>query len=189
MDDKTRRKRNLWMFPLGTVGRDMVYCLFANFLLTYIMFTRTLTNAQLASITAIMVGARIFDALNDPLMGNIIERTRTKWGKYKPWQTIGILSTAVVVALTFNSRLTGWSFVVFFGIMYFCYSITYTMHDIAYWGMVPSLGSDPDARNMFTSRATLFAGAGSPTVISAFSTERKTGTKAREASSFSFAAS
>ena len=161
MDDKARQKRNLWMFPLGTVGRDMVYCLFANFLLTYVLFTKTLTNAQLAAITAIMVGARIFDALNDPLMGNIIERTRTKWGKYKPWQLIGILSTAFVVAFTFNSSLTGWPFVVFFGVMYFCYSITYTMHDIAYWGMVPSLGSDPDARNMFTSRATLFAGVGS----------------------------
>lgn len=161
MEDKARQKKNLWMFPLGTVGRDMVYCLFANFLLTYILFTKTLSTAQLAAITAIMVGARIFDALNDPLMGNIIERTRTRWGKYKPWQLIGILSTAVVVFFTFNSSLTGWPFVIFFGVMYFCYSITYTMHDISYWGMVPSLGSDPDARNMFTSRATLFAGVGS----------------------------
>ncbi|MBQ9562109.1 MAG: MFS transporter [Lachnospiraceae bacterium] len=161
MSDEQRKKRNLWMFPLGTVGRDMVYCLFANFLLTYIIFTRTPTNAQLFAITAIMVCARVFDALNDPIMGNIIERTRTKWGKYKPWQAIGIVSTAVVIYLTFNSKLEGWSFVVFFGVMYFCYSITYTMHDIAYWGMVPSLGSDADARNMFTSRATLFAGVGS----------------------------
>ncbi|MBR1758961.1 MAG: MFS transporter [Lachnospiraceae bacterium] len=161
MDDKQRLKRNLWMFPLGTVGRDMVYCLFANFLLTYILFTRSLTNSQIFAITVIMVCARVFDALNDPIMGNIIERTRTKWGKYKPWQLIGILSTAVVVYLTFNSKLEGWSFIVFFGVMYFCYSITYTMHDISYWGMVPSLGSDADARNMFTSRATLFAGVGS----------------------------
>ena len=160
MNDEQRKKRNLWMFPLGTVGRDMVYCLFANFLLTYILFTRSLTNAQLLAITVIMVCARVFDALNDPLMGNIIERTRTKWGKYKPWQAIGIVSTAVVIYLTFNTKLQGWSFIVFFGVMYFCYSITYTMHDIAYWGMVPSLGSDADARNQFTSRATLFAGIG-----------------------------
>ena len=85
MNDEQRKRRNLWMFPLGTVGRDMVYCLFANFLLTFILFTRSLTNAQLFAITAIMVCARVFDALNDPIMGNIIERTRTKWGKYKPW--------------------------------------------------------------------------------------------------------
>ena len=107
-----------------------------------------------------MVAARIFDALNDPIMGNIIERTRTKWGKYKPWLTIGIALTCVVVYLAFNVQLQGWAFVVFFGVIYFCYSIAYTMHDISYWGMIPSLGSDGAVRDQFTSRATLFAGVG-----------------------------
>ena len=81
MEDKKQTRRNLILFPLGTVGRDMVYSLVTNFLLTFVLFTRSLTAAQLSAITAIMVGARIFDALNDPIMGNIIERTRTKWGK------------------------------------------------------------------------------------------------------------
>ena len=85
MDDKKLIKKNLWMFPLGTVGRDMMYCLVTNFLLTFIMFTKGLTAAQLGAITAIMVAARVFDALNDPIMGNIIEMTHTKWGKFKPW--------------------------------------------------------------------------------------------------------
>ena len=84
MEDKKQTRRNLILFPLGTVGRDMVYSLVTNFLLTFVLFTRSLTAAQLSAITAIMVGARIFDALNDPIMGNIIERTRTKWGKFKP---------------------------------------------------------------------------------------------------------
>ena len=105
-------KRNLWCFPFGTIGRDMVYALVANFLLTYIMFTRELNNAQLAAITAIMVAARIFDALNDPLMGNIIERTRTKWGKFKPWLIAGVLSTTAVIVFLFNTRLEGCSFIV-----------------------------------------------------------------------------
>lgn len=153
-------KKNLLMFPLGTVGRDMMYNLFTNFLLTYILFTRRLDAKQLAAITAIMVAARVFDALNDPLMGNIIERTRTKWGKFKPWLVIGIICTCVVVYIGFNSNLQGWSFVWFFGLIYFLYSITYTMHDISYWGMIPSLGSDADLRNQFTSRATLCAGIG-----------------------------
>ena len=144
------RKRNLWLFPLGTVGRDMLYQLFTNFLLVYVLFTRQLTAGQLMAITAIMVAARIFDALNDPIMGNIIERTRTKWGKYKPWLTIGIALTCVVVYLAFNVQLQGWAFVVFFGVIYFCYSIAYTMHDISYWGMIPSLGSDGAVRDQFT---------------------------------------
>ena len=160
MDDLKLRKKNLIMFPLGTVGRDMVYNLVTNFLLTFILFTRGLTAAQLGAVTAIMVGARIFDALNDPIMGNIIERTRTKWGKFKPWLVIGILTTSVVVISVFNISLQGWDFIWFFGFFYFMYSITYTMHDISYWGMIPALSSDADARNRFTSRATLFAGIG-----------------------------
>ena len=160
MDNLQRQKKNLIMFPLGTVGRDMMYQLFTNFILTYVLFTRNLTAAQLVAITAIMVGARIFDALNDPIMGNIIERTRGKYGKFKPWLVIGIVSTCIVVYLAFNTDLQGWSFIWFFGFIYFMYSITYTMHDISYWGMVPALGSDADTRNQFTARATLFAGVG-----------------------------
>ena len=160
MDEMTIRKRNLWMFPLGTVGRDMMYNLVTNFLLTYILFTKGLTAAQLGAITAIMVAARIFDALNDPIMGNIIESTRTRWGKFKPWLVGGIVLSCIVVVMVFSTKLTGWNFVILFGVFYFCYSIAYTMHDISYWGMVPALSSDAEARDQFASRATLFAGVG-----------------------------
>ena len=160
MEDKKQTRRNLILFPLGTVGRDMVYSLVTNFLLTFVLFTRSLTAAQLSAITAIMVGARIFDALNDPIMGNIIERTRTKWGKFKPWIVIGMFSTSAVIYAAFNTNLQGWSFVWFFALIYFLYSITYTMGDISYWGMIPALSSDGDTRNAFTARTTLFAGIG-----------------------------
>lgn len=159
MDKQT--KRNLLFYPLGTVGRDMMYALFNSYILTYTMYTRALTNAQLGAITAIMVAARIFDAVNDPIMGGIIEKTRTKWGKFKPWMLSGVLLTSVVIYIIFNSKLTGWAYIVEFGICYFAYSITYTMHDISYWGMIPALSSDGNMRNTYTSRATLFAGIGS----------------------------
>ena len=93
-------------------------------------------------------------------MGNIIERTRTKWGKFKPWIVIGMFSTSAVIYAAFNTKLQGWSFVWFFGVIYFLYSITYTMGDISYWGMIPALSSDGDTRNAFTARTTLFAGIG-----------------------------
>lgn len=161
MGDKERYKKNLIFYPLGTVGRDMTYCLVTSFLLTYIMFTRSLTKPQLAAVTGIMVFARVFDALNDPIMGNIIESTRTRWGKFKPWLFLGVLSTSFVVYFAFSSKLQGWQFIIFFGIIYILYSITYTMSDISYWGMVPALSSDADERNTITARATLFAGIGS----------------------------
>jgi len=160
MEDLKQRKTNLLMFPLGTIGRDMVYCLVTNFLLTYILFTKGLTPAQLAAVTAIMVIARVFDALNDPIMGNIIENTKSRWGKFKPWLVIGMLLTSVVVYMVFSTKLTGWNFIILFGVFYFSFSIAYTMHDISYWGMVPALSSDANARDQFTSRATLCAGIG-----------------------------
>ena len=132
MDEQRIRKRNLLFFPLGTVGRDMVYNLVTNFLYTFVLFTHELTPAQLSAIASIMVAARVFDALNDPIMGNIIERTRGKWGKFKPWLAAGVLSTSVVVYLAFNVQLQGWSFVWFFGLMYFLYCIKYTMNEISY---------------------------------------------------------
>ncbi len=153
-------KRNMWCYPLGTFGRDMIYSLFTNFILVYILFTHHLTAAQLVAITGIMIGARLFDALNDPLMGNIIERTRSRWGKYKPWLVIGILSTSVVVYLAFNVRLEGWAFIWFFGIIYFAYSITYTMHDISYWGMIPALSQKGSTRDKLTAMTNLCAGIG-----------------------------
>ena len=160
MENDKITKRNLWCFPVGTIGRDMVYALIANFLLTYSMFTRQLSASQLGAITAIMVAARVFDALNDPIMGNLIEFTRTKWGKFKPWLLAGALTTSVVVIFLFNNTLDGWPFIIAFGICYFAYSITYTMNDISYWGMIPALSRSAEARDAFTSRATLCAGIG-----------------------------
>ena len=105
MEDKAITKKNLWFFPLGTVGRDMVYNLVTSYLLAFVLYTKGLNAAQLGVITIIMIAARVFDALNDPIMGNIIERTRSRWGKFKPWLVIGILTTSVVIYLTFNLTL------------------------------------------------------------------------------------
>ena len=153
-------RRNLWAYPAGTIGRDMAFCMFNNYLLTYVLFTKTLTAAQFAVISAVMVAARIFDAFNDPIMGNIIEATRTRWGKFKPWIAIGALLSIIVFITSFSTTLQGWSYVAVFGVLYFAYSITYTMNDIAYWGMVPSLARRADDRNRLTSRTVLFAGVG-----------------------------
>lgn len=160
MESEKITRRNMIFYPLGTVGRDAVYSLINSYLLTFVLFTHSLDAAQVAAITGIMIAARVFDALNDPIMGNIIERTRSKYGKFKPWLLAGGLSTSAVIYLMFNVRLQGWSFVWFFGLMYFAFSITYTMSDISFWGMIPALGSDADARNRLTSRTTLFAGIG-----------------------------
>ena len=107
MEDLKQRKKNLIMFPLGTVGRDMIYYLFTSCIITFVLFTRNLTNAQFGAITAIVVAARIFDALNDPIMGNIIERTRTKWGKFKPAILVGGVVSVIFYLILFGNVGTG----------------------------------------------------------------------------------
>ena len=80
-------------------------------------------------------------------MGGIIENTRTKWGKYKPWQLIGSVLTAGVIIALFSIPAQGWGFIGLLAAMYFMFSITYTMNDISYWGMMPTLTSNPHDRD------------------------------------------
>ncbi|MDE6302841.1 MAG: glycoside-pentoside-hexuronide (GPH):cation symporter [Clostridia bacterium] len=152
--------RNLIMYPLGTLGRDFLYNFFNSYLLTFILLTKTLTNSQFASITIIIVCARIFDAFNDPIMGGIVENTRTKWGKYKPWQLIGAVLTGAVIIALFNVNLNGWAFIGFLAFAYFMFSITFTMNDISYWGMMPTLTTNPHDRNKLTSFTQIICAAG-----------------------------
>ncbi len=66
-------------YPLGTMGRDAVYALINSYLFDLcLVLPIRWTAAQLTAITGIMIGARVFDAFNDPIMGNIIECTRSK---------------------------------------------------------------------------------------------------------------
>lgn len=146
-------KRNLIMFPIGTIGRDFIYNLFNSYMMTFILLTKHLTAAELGAITFIVVAARIFDALNDPIMGGVVENTRTRWGKYKPWQLIGAVLTSGVVVLLYTVNLDHWAFIGFLAVIYFVFSITFTMNDISYWGMLPALSSDNDSRNKLTSIA------------------------------------
>src|SRR5574344_267554 len=106
LTEQQRRKtfnRNKWFFSLGGVGRDMSYQLIASFLLVYVQFGFSLTLAQFTTLSLIIgVGGRIWDAVNDPMMGAIIEGTHMKWGKFKPWILIGALSCGLVIITMFN---------------------------------------------------------------------------------------
>lgn len=152
--------RNLFMYALGTLGRDFLYNLFNGYLLSFCVFTKNLNTAQFTAITFIIIAARIFDALNDPIMGGIVENTRTKWGKYKPWQLIGAISTSAVIVTLFTVPAQGWAFIGLLGAMYFLFSITFTMNDISYWGMMPTLTNNPHDRDKLMTVTSISVGIG-----------------------------
>lgn len=141
-------KRTKWSYCIGATGRDAAYTLVSMFLLTYIQYTMQLTVAQYATISVIMIVCLIWDAFNDPMMGVIIENTHLKGGKFKPWILLGVILSATDIVCLFSIRPQGWAFVAFFGVGYLLWGMTYTMNDIAYWGMLPSLTSDPGQRNL-----------------------------------------
>jgi melibiose permease/lactose/raffinose/galactose permease len=153
-------RRTKYSYSFGTVGRDMSYNLFSGFFMTYVLFTKTLTSAQFAVLSVIIIICRVWDGLNDPIMGVIVENTRSRLGKFKPWILSGALFNGIVLIFAFTGRATGWGFVVYFTVMYLLWDLTFTMNDISYWSMLPALTSDEGERNSVTSLANLCAGIG-----------------------------
>ena len=96
MEKNSNFRKNKISFGLGTVGRDMVYSMVSMYLMVFITEAVGVTDSVLLSITTIMMVARVFDAFNDPLMGVIVDNTHSKWGKYKPWITIGYSSALLL---------------------------------------------------------------------------------------------
>lgn len=154
--------RNKWLFGISGIGRDMSYQLIASFLLAYVQFGTTLTVAQFATISLLIgVVGRIWDAINDPMMGAIIEGTHMKFGKFRPWIMIGAILTGVIIVVMFNVQsLAGWEFIAFMVVMYLLWETAFTMNDIGYWSMLASLSSKQSQRNSATMLTVVFAGIG-----------------------------
>lgn len=156
-----QHNHNRFTYGLGTVGRDMVYTLVSMYLMFYLTDILNLDTNALWWITAIMLCARIFDAFNDPVMGVIVDNTHTRFGRFKPWITVGILSSGVFTILLFTDfGLTGAPYIISFAVFYLLWGITYTMHDISYWSMLPSLSKDQKEREKIGSIARICANIG-----------------------------
>ena len=156
-----KKNYNRWTFGLGTVGRDMVYTMISMYLMFYLTDVLQLSDDVLWWVTGIIMAARVFDAFNDPFMGVIVDNTHTKYGKFKPWICIGSVLSAILTVLLFsNFGLNGGAFIVVFGIIYVLWGIAYTMHDISYWSMLPTLSQDQREREEIGSVSRICASIG-----------------------------
>ena len=158
---QTVYKRNRLAFGLGTFGRDMVYSLVSMYLIFYLTDVIKLSTSTLWWVTGIILAARIFDALNDPVMGCIVDNTRTRWGKFKPWILVGMPVSALVTVLLFTDfGLTGAAYIIAFAVFYLLWGISYTIHDISYWSMLPSLSIEQKEREKIGAIARICANIG-----------------------------
>jgi len=132
------------------------------FLLYYLTDVLQLPSSTMAWLGGIIIGARVFDALTDPLMGVIVDNTRTRWGKFKPWLAVGVLTSPIITVLLFTDF--GWNdgpwYIIRFAIIYVLWGIAYTTHDISYWSMLPAISVDQKEREKIGSIARICANIG-----------------------------
>ncbi len=157
-------------YGLGAVGKDMVYMLSASYVLYYFQdvlgskFDDAGRGAITIAMGIILLVARIFDAFNDPIMGIIVAKTKTKWGKFRPWLLIGTLTNAVILFLMFAcppSVNQPGGIIAYAAITYILWGMTYTMMDIPYWSMIPAFTEGGKEREGLTTLARSCAGVGS----------------------------
>jgi len=143
---KTTEQRNHICFGLGTVGRDMFYAFEANTLLYFLSDVLSLPVWVFAAASMILSVMRIFDALNDPITGLVIDNIRSPWGKFKPAILVGGILSAFFSLILFSGIGEGWTFVIIFAVAYLLWDITYGVNDIGYWTLLPVLSSDQKQR-------------------------------------------
>lgn len=154
-------KKSTNIYAISGLGRDLAYTLYSTYLMVFFTDALGVSDATLIAVGVVMSIARIWDAINDPIMGVIIDNKTSRWGKFKPWILVGAITSAICFYLLFQDfGLRGAPFVIMFGIIYVMSDMTYTMNDIAYWTMYSTFTTDPKQREKIGSKARMFASIG-----------------------------
>ena len=155
-----------YTFAFGALGKDMIYGMIATFSMIY--FTDIIKVAP-AFIGIMFFTAKIWDAFNDLFMGMLVDNTRSRFGKFVPWLTVGTLINAFVFIILFTDfHLSGIGLCVFAAVAYILWGMTYTIMDIPYWSIVPNLTSDPHEREKVSVLPRIFASIGQSLIIAGF---------------------
>ena len=177
-------KKNLtgterFAYGIGAVGKDMVYMLSASYISIYFL---DVMGISAAAIAVLLLAARVFDAFNDPIMGVLVAKTKTRWGKFRPWLLVGTITNAVILYMMFSipPTLDGAGLVAYASVTYILWGLTYTMMDIPYWSMIPAFTQSGKEREGLSAFARSCAGVGSAlisiiTVMSVAALGRKFG--------------
>ena len=141
-------------YSLAGLGQNLICGLVGSFISFY--YTNGLLIAP-TTVGLIMLFVRVFDAMNDPVMGSIVDRTRTKYGKCRPfllWMPIPIAITTVLLFLPLNPNTT--ATVITMTIIYLIWSILYTIVDVPYWGLATAMTTETNQRGTILTVARIF---------------------------------
>jgi sugar (glycoside-pentoside-hexuronide) transporter len=138
-------------------GQNVVLTTVTTFILVYLIQYAHISTQGIAVVTAIITVAKIIDAITDPLVGSIIDRTRTRWGKLRPFVLFSAAPVAVLTALLFSVPDTTEPLkLVYFGVAYLLWGIAYSACDVPLWGLIGSAFGDTKARNRVVSNVRAF---------------------------------
>ena len=152
-------KKETISYAIGGFGKNLAYGLVSTYTLYYY---NAVLGISAAFVSVLLMAARIFDAFNDPLMGVIVAKTKSRYGKYRPWIFTGALTNAFVLFAMFSvpQSVQGDGLKVFVTITYFLCGITYTLSDIPYWSIIPAATKAGRIRENLTLYARTFSGIG-----------------------------
>lgn len=141
-------------FTIGAFGRSGIYTLMSMFTLVFFQNGAGLTLSQ--GTTIILIG-RIFDALNDPLMGMIVDKTKSKWGKMRPYLLFSPIPIAIMTILLFSAPFKDGSTAAFVWalITYILWGVAFTVQDVPFWGLSSVITPLESERTSFISTARL----------------------------------
>jgi len=153
-------------FGFGAFGKDIVYMVIAGYILYYY---NVVLGVSSAFIGTVLMAARVFDAFNDPFMGIVVAKTKTRWGKFRPWIFVGTVLNAVTIYALYATPegMAESGQKVWLTVFYFAWGITYTLMDIPFWSVIPAVTEPGSDREQLTSLARTCAGIGDaiPTVL------------------------
>lgn len=147
MDNQNAKlsKFSMIMYGMGDLASQFVWTFVGTYLTVY--YTDVVGLAP-AAVSAIMLGARLFDGFNDPIMGMIAERTHTKWGRFRPYILFGAPFLAIFSVLTFTGPFgNGTGGVVWAAVTYVLAGVLYTLVNIPYGAMAAVMSTDESERN------------------------------------------
>ena len=155
--------REKYSYGIGALGKDMICGVIFTYAMVY--FTDVL-KISAAFVGTLFFFAKFWDAVNDLGMGMVVDNTKTRWGKFRPWLAVGTLINAVVFACLFTDwGLSGTALYVFAAVMYVLWGRTYTIMDIPYWSMLPNLTSDKSERDRVAVIPRIFASVGGSLIV------------------------
>lgn len=141
-------------FTVGAFGRSGIYTLMSMFTLVFFQNGAGLSLSQ--GTTIILIG-RVFDALNDPVMGMIVDRTKSKWGKMRPYLLFSPVPIAICTILLFTAPFEDGSSAAFIWalITYILWGVAFTVQDVPFWGLSSVITPLENERTSFISTARL----------------------------------